>query len=82
MVPYLIGLLMTIDSCRGNRDADGWRPLSTQDLRMRAREIEEMEEDEQHASDGKSHDVVVAIPRLGNDIRVLMKLMSTEKPVL
>jgi hypothetical protein len=52
MVPYLIGIHMTIDSWRGNRDADGWR-LSTQDLRMRAQAINEMEEDEQHESDGE-----------------------------
>jgi hypothetical protein len=81
MVPYLIGLHMTIDSWRGNINAEGWR-LSTQELKMSSRAIAEMEEEEKHASDGEVHDVVVAVSRLGDDIRALMKLMLTEKPVL
>jgi hypothetical protein len=35
MVPYLIGMHMTIDGRRQGRDQEGWR-LSTGDLRLRA----------------------------------------------
>jgi hypothetical protein len=81
MVSYLIGLHMTIDSWRGNRDGDGWR-LSTQDLKMRARAVAELDNPDVVVEDPEAPPVVVGVPRLGDDTRAVLLLMESDFPVL
>jgi hypothetical protein len=81
MVSYLIGMHMTIDSWRKNRDGDGWR-LSTQDLKMRARAVAEMEDSDAKVDDPEAPPTVVGVPRLGDDMRAFLSLMDSDLPVL
>jgi hypothetical protein len=81
MVPYLIGLHMTIDSWRPNRREDGWR-YSGSELKLRARAME----DDEGAMDIKDYPEapvrVKAAPRLEWDIDALRSLMSASEPLL
>jgi hypothetical protein len=80
MVPYLIGLHMTIDSWRPNRKEDGWR-YSAAEMRLRSEADDEVEDESQydHTDAPKN---VTAVPRLNWDIGALAKLMRDEKPLL
>jgi hypothetical protein len=81
MIPYLIGLHMTIDGWRQNRDLEGWR-LSTGDLRLRAAEAAMLGEDAMAPEAEDAPSVVVAVPRLANDMRAILRLMASDTPVL
>jgi hypothetical protein len=61
MIPHLIGLHMTIDGWRPNRDLEGWR-LSTGDLRLRAAEAAMLGEDIMTPEDEDVPLVVPAVP--------------------
>jgi hypothetical protein len=81
MVPYLIGLHMTIDGWRPNRDQEGWR-LSTGDLRLRAAETALLGENNSYEEHGDAPAYVVAVPRLADDMMAILKLMASDLPVL
>jgi hypothetical protein len=81
MIPYLIGLHMTIDGWRPNRDLEGWR-LSTGDLRLRAAKAAMLVEDMMTPEDEDVPLVVPAVPRLANDMRAIPQLMASDTPVL
>jgi hypothetical protein len=80
MVPYLIGLHMTIDSWRQNRKEDGWR-YTAAEMRFRTEAEEEMD-DENHYDHTNAPATVKAVPRLAWDRRALAELMSDEIPLL
>jgi hypothetical protein len=69
MIPYLIGIHMTIDGWWNTRDATGWRlPASF----LRDRRAAETEEEVGPSPDVDPPEVVWAVrPRLKNDIHAL-----------
>jgi hypothetical protein len=77
MVPYLIGIHMTIDGWRNNRQKYGWQ-LSRSFLRDR-RAAEGDDEDVSYP-DVEPPAVVWAVPRLRADIEALLRLMKGSKP--
>jgi hypothetical protein len=79
MVPYLIGLHMTIDSWRPNRKEDGWR-YTAAELRLRA-EMEDKLENEHYYNHSDAPATVKAVPRFEFDRRALAELMSAEEPL-
>jgi hypothetical protein len=80
MVPYLIGLHMTIDSWRPNRKEDGWRYTAAK-MRLQSEGEEEMD-DENLCDHTDAPATVKAVPWLAWDRRALAELMSDEKPLL
>ena len=71
MVPYLKGIHLTLDSWRDHRDSDGWK------LPYRLRELSELQED----SFGKKPPTSVrGVPRLMDDLVVLMKFTASVDP--
>jgi hypothetical protein len=77
MIPYLIGIHMTIDGWRNTRDATGWRlPASF----LRDRRATELEEEVGPSLDEEPSEVVWAVPRLKKDIHALRRLMRGDKP--
>jgi hypothetical protein len=80
MVPYLIGLHMTIDSWRPNRKADGWR-YTAAEMWLRS-EAEDKLEDEDLYDHTDAPEMVKAVPRFAWDWRALAELMSNDKPLL
>jgi hypothetical protein len=75
MASYLIGLHMTIDSWRPNRDAEGWRLAKK--VVMRMKDDGDWPED-YDAADGP--EFVSAVPRLEDDVKVLERLTSSVLP--
>jgi hypothetical protein len=73
MVPYLIGLHMTIDSWRPNRKEDGWR-YSAAEMRLRSEAEDEVEDAIQYDHTGAPRSIT-AVPRLSWDIGALAELM-------
>jgi hypothetical protein len=72
MVPYLIGLHMTINSWRPNRKEDGWRYTAAE---MRLRSEAEDELDNANLYDHPDTPATVkAVPRLAWDRRALAEL--------
>jgi hypothetical protein len=67
MTPYLIGLHMTIDSWRDNRDAEGWR------VKPRGEPLLMSKNQEQRREGPKK---VKAVPRLPEDLEALVCLVS------
>jgi hypothetical protein len=80
MVPYLIGLHLTIDGWRKNRDERGWR-LALSELRLRS-EAEEIGDGEDGEDEDSVPSLVLAMPCLRSDMQALLSLMSADKPVL
>jgi hypothetical protein len=80
MVPYLIGLHMTIDSWRPNCKEDGWR-YTAAEMRLRS-EAEDVLDDKNLYDHMDAPTMVKAVPRLAWDRRVLAELMSNDKPLL
>jgi hypothetical protein len=77
MVPYLIGIHMTIDGWRDNRQKSGWRlPRSF----MRDRRAVEGDDDDGPNPDVEPPVVVWEVPRLGHDVDALLWLMKGSKP--
>jgi hypothetical protein len=68
MVPYLKGIHLTLDSWQPNRDEDGWHNTSTVEQKCA---IDERE---------KPPRFVKMVPRLRQDIEVLMGFTEAEKP--
>jgi hypothetical protein len=85
MVSCLIGLHMTIDSWRGNRDGDRWK-LSTQDLKMRVRAVAEMDDPDVEVEDPEAPPAgSCGSPKIrgcADDMRSLLLLMESDLPVL
>ena len=74
---YLIGLHMTIDFWRPNRDQEGWRLPSAFVLEMKGRG--EWPEDYESSKGPKS---VKAVPRLAFDVTALERLTAGPHPLL
>lgn len=77
--PYMMGLHLTIDGWRPDRDEDGWR-LSAIEI-----DLKFSEKDQDHSIDSESPEVpreVKAQPRLLEDMKALELLMEPEKPIL
>jgi hypothetical protein len=68
MVPYLKGIHLMIDSWWQNQDKDGWKNTSTVKAKC------EMPEQE------KPPWFVCTVPRLRQDLEVLLNFTSSEKP--
>jgi hypothetical protein len=79
MRSYLIGLHMTIDSWRSNRDSNGWR-VSSQARQNQDEDELNMEESEKDTPEAPPE--VRGVPRLGDDMRALQTLMASDRPVL
>jgi hypothetical protein len=56
--------------------------LATQDLKMRARAVAEMNESDDEDEDLEAPSTVRGVPRLGDDMRALLSLMDSDLPVL
>jgi hypothetical protein len=80
IVPYLIGLHLTINGWRKNCDDDGWR-LALSELRLRS-EAAALDEDEEGAEEESIPTEVLAMPRLKSEMQAILSLMSADKPVL
>jgi hypothetical protein len=80
MIPYMMGLHLTIDGWRKNRDGGGWR-LTMRELRYRTEVAGELGSEEEVA-DGDAPPVVSEAPRLRADMHALLSLMSSSTPVL
>jgi hypothetical protein len=77
MIPYLIGIHMTIDRWRDTRDSTGWRlPNSF----LRDQSAVETEEENGPTPGVEPPEVVWAVPRLKNDVMALRRLMRGDKP--
>jgi hypothetical protein len=82
--PYLIGLHMTIDGWRPNRDSEGWRLqpsmiLVKEDLDNEGSN-DESDEWLEINSGPECPTFVSAVPRLSGDIEAMQTLCSCEKP--
>jgi hypothetical protein len=77
MVPYLIGIHITIDGWRRSRDARGWR-LSSRILRDRREQ--ETSKGVTPLPDEEVPVEVMVVPRLRNDLVALLRLMKGSKP--
>jgi hypothetical protein len=75
-VPYLKGLHLTIDGWRQGRDEEGWRCMDRE-----AREVEESG-DHPESAPGDGPILVVAKPRLVQDLEALTLLFHHERPPL
>jgi hypothetical protein len=71
MTPYLIGLHMTIDSWRDNRDAEGWW------VKPRGEPLLMSKNQEQRREGPKK---VKAVPRLPEDLETLATLLGSSEP--
>jgi hypothetical protein len=80
MIPYLIGLHLTIDGWRKNRNGSGWR-LAMRKLRYRAEVVAELG-DKEEVADCEAPPVVAGAPRLRSNMLALLNLMSSDTPVL
>ena len=69
MVPYLKGMRLSIDSCRPDRDEDGWRTTNTCEPRLELK----LESD-------KVPKFVKMVKRWKNDLRVLLSFVAKEFP--
>ena len=79
MKPYLIGLHMTIDGWRKNRDLEGWRLPSSEVSKMLVKNGEDWVE---VTGDQDIPIFVTSIPRLELDVQALEKLCEQEEPPL
>jgi hypothetical protein len=77
MVPYLIGMHMTIDGWRDNRQKSGWRLLRSF---LRDRRDAEGDDDGVPYPDVEPPVVVWAVPRLRADVEALLRLKKGSKP--
>jgi hypothetical protein len=80
MVPYLIGLHMTIDSWRPNRKEDGWR-YTAAEMRLWSAEEDDLEEDDPY-DHTDAPEKVGAVLRFAWDRDALEELMSADEPLL
>jgi hypothetical protein len=82
MAPFLLVLYLTIDSWRPGRDEEGWR------LRQAEVEASLESDDESEIKEGKGGEdgapprMVLAVPRLRDDLKVLVQLTEAEAPPL
>jgi hypothetical protein len=74
---YLIGLHMTIDFWRPNRDQDGWRCSAAF-----VQGIKDRREWPEDYDSGKGPATVSAVPWLTHDIRALEELTQGDLPLL
>jgi hypothetical protein len=76
LAPYLIGVRMTIDGWRTGRDAEGWRHKKVMVKSGEEDGWTNVGEETMHPS------VVVAVPRLADDIAAFEKLCCSKEPPL
>jgi hypothetical protein len=74
---YLIGLHMTIDFWRPNRDQDGWRFSAAY-----IQGVKDQGEWPEDYDSGHGPDTVRGVPRLSHDIRDLKELTQGDLPLL
>jgi hypothetical protein len=82
--PYLIGVHMTIDGWRPNRDSEGWR-LQPQMILVKEESIENNEDTGSWIEISPELDCptfVAAVPRLASDIEAMQALCSADRPPL
>eukprot|EP00978_Attheya_sp_CCMP212_P033906 scaffold139357_cov37-Attheya_sp.AAC.1 len=85
--PYLIGLHMTIDGWRPNRDLEGWQLQPKMILVKEERDITSNYDEDacdwvEVNAEPNCPTFVAAVPRLAGDIEAMKKLCSCEKPPL
>jgi hypothetical protein len=74
VAPFLLGFYLTIDSWRPGRDEEGWR-LRQAEVEASLESDDESEiEEGQGGEDGAPPSLVLAVPRLREDLKVLIQL--------
>jgi hypothetical protein len=82
MAPFLLGFHLTIDSWRPGRDEEGWR-LRQAEVEASLESDDESETDEGHRGEkSEPPRLVLAVPRLRDNLKVLIQLTEAEAPPL
>jgi hypothetical protein len=82
MTPFLLGFHLTIDSWRPGRDEEGWR-LRQAEVEASLESDDESDTEEGHGGEERAPPtLVLAVPRLRDDLNVLIQLTEAEAPPL
>jgi hypothetical protein len=82
MAPFLLGFHLTINSWRPGRDEEGWR-LGQAEVEASLESDDESDTEEGHGSEERAPPrLVLAVPRLRDDLEVLIQLTEVEAPPL
>jgi hypothetical protein len=82
MAPFILGFHLTIDSWRPGRDEEGWR-LRQAEVEASLESDDESDTEEGHGGEERAPPrLVLAVPRLRDDLNVFIQLTEAEAPPL
>jgi hypothetical protein len=82
MAPFILGFHLTIDSWRPGRDEEGWR-LRQAEVEANLESDDESDTEEAHGGEERAPPrLVLSVPRLRDDLNVLIKVTEVEAPPL
>jgi hypothetical protein len=82
MAPFLLGFHLPIDSWRPGRDEEGWR-LRQAEVEASLESDNERDTEEGHGGEERAPPMLVlAVPRLRDDLNVFIQLTEAEAPTL
>jgi hypothetical protein len=82
MAPFILGFHLTIDSWRPGRDEEDWRLRQSEvEASLKSDDDSEIEEG-RGGEEGAPPRLVLAVPKLRDDLKVLIQLTEAEAPPL